>query len=110
MRRVPFSIIEAAKRCDAEAVEFIRRHFEGYIVTRSLKKYSDQYGNEMYTEIRFPELGVRFIAVNDGVDSEDMMGNDFTPFRNLVWIKKIHAKNSKIKCRNTGNSKGFLAC
>lgn len=31
----------------------------------------------MYTEIRFPELGVRFIAVNDGVDSEDQMGNDF---------------------------------
>lgn len=31
----------------------------------------------MYTEIRFPELGVRFIAVNDGVDSDDQMGNDF---------------------------------
>ena len=37
-----------------------------------------------YTEIRFPEMGVRFIAVNDGVDSDDQMGNDFTPFRNLV--------------------------
>ncbi len=29
-------------------------------------------------------MGVRFIAVNDGVDSDDQMGNDFTPFRNLV--------------------------
>ena len=38
----------------------------------------------MYTEIRFPELGVRFIAVNDGVDSEDQLGNDFTPFRNII--------------------------
>ena len=36
------------------------------------------------SEIRFPEMGVRFIAVNDGVDSDDQMGNDFTPFRNLV--------------------------
>lgn len=36
------------------------------------------------SEIRFPELGVRFIAVNDGVDSEDQLGNDFTPFRNII--------------------------
>ena len=37
----------------------------------------------MYTEIRFPEMGVRFIAVNDGVDSE-REDNDFTPFRNII--------------------------
>ena len=29
-------------------------------------------------------MGVRFIAVNDGVDSDDQMGNDFTPFRNII--------------------------
>ena len=32
----------------------------------------------LYTEIRFPELGVRFIAINDGVDSEDQSTNDFS--------------------------------
>jgi len=36
-----------------------------------------------YTEIVFPSYDVRFIAVNDGVDSE-RGDNDFTPFRNLV--------------------------
>ena len=46
MKRVPFSVIEAAKKGDAEAVEFICHHFEGYIITRSLKHYSDQFGNE----------------------------------------------------------------
>lgn len=46
MKRVPFSIIEAAKKCDAEAVEYIRHHFEGYIIARSLKRYSDQFGTE----------------------------------------------------------------
>lgn len=46
MKRVPFPIIEAAKQCDTEAVDFIRRHFAGYIVSRSLRRYSDQYGNE----------------------------------------------------------------
>ena len=45
MRRVPFSIIEAAKKCDAEAVDFIRRHFEGYIASRCLMYYTDEHGN-----------------------------------------------------------------
>lgn len=35
------------------------------------------------SEIVFPSYDVRFIAVNDGVDSE-RGDNDFTPFRNLV--------------------------
>ncbi len=33
------------------------------------------------SEIVFPSYDVRFIAVNDGVDSE-RGDNDFTPFRN----------------------------
>ena len=38
----------------------------------------------MYTEIRFPELDVRFIAINDGVDTDSTIDNDFTPFRNII--------------------------
>ena len=45
MRIIPFSIIEAAKKSDREAVEFILRHFEGYIISRCLTTYVDQYGN-----------------------------------------------------------------
>ena len=44
MKRVPFSLIEAAKNCDVEAVDFIRRHFEGYIASRCLCSYTDEYG------------------------------------------------------------------
>lgn len=40
MRRVPFAIIQAAKNDDAEAVEFIFRHFEGYIAKKSLSTYN----------------------------------------------------------------------
>ena len=37
-----------------------------------------------YTEMLFPQKGVRFIAVNDNVDSANGgMDNDFTPLRNL---------------------------
>lgn len=35
-----------------------------------------------YMEIYFPQKNVRFIAVNDGVDSAVESSNDFNPIRN----------------------------
>lgn len=45
MRRIPFAVIQAAKRFDAEAVQFVLQHFEGFIVSRCLCCYDDKYGN-----------------------------------------------------------------
>ena len=47
----------------------------------------------MYTEIFFPEHDVHFIAVNDGVDS-NQEDNEFTPFRNIIneWYAKDTSK------------------
>lgn len=45
MKRVPFSIIQASKEFDPEAVEFILRHFEGYIARQSSTNYIDKCGN-----------------------------------------------------------------
>lgn len=50
-----------------------------------------------YTELIFPSYGVRFIAVNDGVDSQDESTNDFTPFRNIM--NEFYAKDSSRKLR-----------
>lgn len=50
-----------------------------------------------YTEIFFPQKGIRFIAVNDGVDSIYESSNDFTPMRN--WFNELHAKDSSKKVR-----------
>lgn len=36
-----------------------------------------------YTEIFFPEKNIRFIAVNDGVDTSKET-DDFVPFRNII--------------------------
>lgn len=58
----------------------------------------------MYTEIRFPEKDVRFIAVNDGVDS-DREDNDFTPFRNI--INEWYAKDTSKKIRAVFRAKGL---
>ena len=45
MKRVPFSIIKAAKDFDAEAVEIVFRHFEGYIANQCICYYTDKQGN-----------------------------------------------------------------
>ena len=45
MNRVPFAIIQAAKTFDAEAVEFVSRHFEGFIASQCLIDYADESGN-----------------------------------------------------------------
>ena len=37
-----------------------------------------------YTEILFPKKGVRFIAVNNNVDSANPTDNDFTPFLSIM--------------------------
>ena len=50
-----------------------------------------------YTEIYFPQQGVRFIAVNDGVDSLYSETNDFTPMRN--YFNELYAKDSSKKVR-----------
>lgn len=45
MKKVPFAIINAAKEYDAEAVEFVLRHFEGYIASQCLTDCTDKSGN-----------------------------------------------------------------
>lgn len=58
-----------------------------------------------YTEIFFPENNIRFIAVNDGVDSLKET-DDFTPFRNIIneWYAKDISKKIKTSLRSKGMS------
>ncbi len=49
-----------------------------------------------YTEIFFVERDVRYIAINDGIDSAKG-DNDFTPFRNL--FNDFYAKDTSKKVR-----------
>ena len=49
-----------------------------------------------YTESFFAERDIRYIAINDGVDS-DKGDNDFTPFRNL--FNDFYARDTSKKIR-----------
>ena len=58
-----------------------------------------------YTEILFEQKGIRFIAVNDMVDSKQE-GDEFTPFRNIIneWYAKDTSKKVKAVLRAKGMS------
>ena len=76
------------------------------VVVKDMSRFGRNYLEVgLYTEIRFPEMGVRFIAVNDGVDSE-REDNDFTPFRNIIneWYAKDTSKKIRAVFRNKGMS------
>jgi len=57
-----------------------------------------------YTEVLFPEMNVRFIAVYDNVDSKHG-DNEFTPFRNI--INEWSARDTSKKVRAVKHSKGM---
>ena len=83
---------------------------EGGFVSAVIVKDMSRFGRNylevgMYTEIRFPEMGVRFVAVNDGVDSDNPFDNDFTPFRNI--INEWYAKDTSKKIRAVFRAKGM---
>ena len=56
-----------------------------------------------YTESFFVERDIRYIAINDGVDS-DKGDNDFTPFRNL--FNDFYARDTSKKIRAVMRAKG----
>lgn len=58
-----------------------------------------------YTEIFFPESDVRFIAINDNVDSKLGSTDDFIPFKNV--INEWYAKDISKKVRAVIKSKGM---
>lgn len=75
------------------------------VVVKDMSRFGRNYLEVgMYTEIMFPEKDIRFIAVNDGVDS-DRDDSDFTPFRNI--INEWYAKDTSKKIRAVIRAKGM---
>ena len=79
----------------------------GYITTIIVKDMSrfgrDYLGVGKYTESVLPDLGVRFIAINDGVDSEDGE-NELAPFKNIM--NEMYARDISRKVRSAHRIRG----
>jgi DNA invertase Pin-like site-specific DNA recombinase len=55
------------------------------VITKDLSRLGRNYlESGAYIEVFFPQHHVRYIAVNDGVDSEQNGGLDITPFKNIL--------------------------
>lgn len=82
----------------------------GHIATIIVKDMSrlgrDYLKVGYYTEIAFPEAEVRFIAINNGVDSANQQESDFTPFLNIIneWYAKDTSKKIKAVFKAKGES------
>ncbi len=74
------------------------------VIVKDMSRFGRNYLQVgMYTEMLFPEYGVHFIAVNDGVDS--VRGDsEFTAIRNV--FNEMYAKDTSKKIRATWQSKG----
>lgn len=59
-----------------------------------------------YAEVMFSEKGICFLTVKNGMDSNNQMGSDFTPFLNI--INERYAKGTRKKIRSKMENKGFL--
>ncbi|SCP98360.1 recombinase family protein [Anaerobium acetethylicum] len=57
-----------------------------------------------YTEVLFPSSDIRFIAINNNVDTANQQDSDFTPFLNI--INEWYAKDTSKKIRSVFKSKG----
>ena len=77
----------------------------GTIIVKDMSRFGRDYLQVgQYTELVFPSYDVRFIAVNDGVDSA-RGDNDFTPVRNL--FNDFFAKDTSRKVRAVIKAKGM---
>ena len=69
------------------------------VITKDLSRLGRNYlETGVFIEVYFPEHNVRYIAVNDVVDTDEQESADFTPFRNI--INELYAKDTSKKVKS----------
>ena len=79
----------------------------GTIIVKDMSRFGRNYLEVgFYTEILFPKKQIRFIAINNSVDSDKPQDNDFTPFLNIMneWYAK-DTSNKISRARSGGKSR-----
>ena len=74
------------------------------VIVKDMSRFGRDYLQVgFYTDMLFPDFGVHFVAVNDGVDST-RGDNEFTAIRNV--FNEMYARDTSKKIRATWQSKG----
>ena len=77
----------------------------GAIIVKDMSRLGRDYLKVgFYTEVMFVEKNIRFIAINNGIDSANQADSDFTPFLNI--INEWYAKDTSKKIRAVMKAKG----
>jgi len=82
-------------------MEDIKRGTVDCVIVKDLSRFGREYiDSGKYIERLFPALGVRFIAVNDHIDSKEESGRDdiVVPFKNLM--NDAYCRDISIKIRS----------
>ncbi len=87
-----------------EGLSLVEQGLVGTWIVKDMSRFGRDYLQVgRYTEIVFPSFDVRFIAVNDGVDSARGT-DDFTPIRNV--FNDFYAKDTSKKVRAVLKARG----
>lgn len=74
------------------------------VITKDLSRLGRSYLDcGFYLEVYFPENKIRYIAVNDGVDTLSNMSMDITPFKNI--LNEMYAKDISVKIKSALNTR-----
>ena len=79
----------------------------GAIIVKDMSRLGRDYLKVgFYTEVMFVEKNIRFIAINNGIDSANQTDSDFTPFLNIIneWYAKDTSKKIKAVMKAKGES------
>ena len=90
-----------------EGFELVKQGLVGCWLCKDLSRFGRDYLTVgQYTDIIFPSYDVRFIAVNDGVDSQRGDGDGFAAIRNLFneWYARDISKKRRISNKIKGNA------
>ncbi len=70
----------------------------GTIIVKDMSRFGRNYLQVgFYTEILLPQKDVRFIAINNSIDSTNASDNDFAPFLNIM--NEFYAKDTSNKIK-----------
>lgn len=85
-------------------LEDIEQGFLSTVIVKDMSRLGREYLQVgYYTENYFPDKDIRFIAINDNVDS-DNGADDFAPIRNV--INELYAKDISRKVRSSQRLRG----
>ena len=82
------------------------------VIVKDMSRFGRNYLEVgFYTEILFPKKQIRFVAINNSVDSDKPQDNDFTPFLNIMneWYAK-DTSNKISRARQKRRSNTALFC